>query len=143
MKLVNFKIEHFDRMDIEPTSHLRREYRERYEMYAQNGSAFTLLDKEGNILACGGVVVHWAGVGEVWILKSKSLSEHPVSAFRVGRFGIADALERLNLHRIQATVEAGDVLAQNYIEAFDFVLEGKLRCYGPEKQDYFLYARVK
>lgn len=83
MRLVDFEISHFDRLDIKDSEN--RAYRERYREYANHGPAFTMLDAMGEPLACGGIFVHWQGVGEIWMLSSRGLAEYPVSTVRVGR----------------------------------------------------------
>lgn len=143
MIIEKFDITHFDRMEITENDHLRREYRPLYEAYALNGPAYTIFSGEGVPLACGGVCILRRGVGEIWMLPSKGIADHPVSAYRVGKYVIDKAFGPLALHRIQATVCIDDIPGRNYIEQFSFCFEGRLRKYGADEGDYLLYARVK
>lgn len=142
IKIEPFDIEHFDQMDIDESTHLRRENRELYERYKTIGSAISLLDGD-KVLACGGCAVLWDGVGEIWMLKGRYFADHPVSAVRAGRHVVKDALTRMGLRRVQANVEAADIKAKRYIEAIGLCFEGLMRCYGVNGEDYLLYARVE
>lgn len=141
-KIVPFEIEHFDMMEIDENSHLRREFRQIYEDYPNRGPAFTLLGKNDQPLACGGIFIQRHGVGEIWMLTSRELINNPVSAVKAGRY-VMERADRMNLHRVQATVFINDNRGRRYVEAFGFVFEGLLRKYGPDGSDYLLYARVK
>lgn len=140
MTIVPFKIEHFDCMELPSTS--MRAYRDRFIQYAQMGMAVTLLDACNQPIACGGIIVHWQGVGEIWMIPSKHTANHPVSVCRVGRYVMDYAINELNLRRIQATVDENDVTGINYVEQYSFGLEGRLRQCGPNGENYLLYARI-
>ena len=140
MTLIDFKIEHFDQLEFEESAHLRRSRRNEYAQLPTRGSAFTLWS-DGPV-ACGGVAVHWPGVGELWMLRGSCASDHPVSMVKAARGVVEDAVTRFNLHRIQAAVEEQDRRALMFIESLGFVFEGRLRAYGPGKEDHLMFARV-
>ena len=138
--IIDFQIEHFDHLDFEENTHAKRSRRNEYAQFAQRGPAVTLWI-DGPV-ACGGVVVHWPGVGELWMLRGVRAQDHPVSLVKAARQAMEDAIQKYNLHRIQAAVEALDVKGLRFIDALGMVCEGRLVAYGPGKEDHLMFARV-
>ena len=114
---------------------------ERYAGLAEKGIAYTAMN--GKPVFCGGAVTIWPGVAEVWFFAGPDLKSHAVSGIKAARAMIADGWERLNLHRLQATVKASDEVAVNFAQHFGFEYEGLLKQYNPAKEDFIMFARLK
>lgn len=141
IKVIPFQIEHFDQMEIAEDSWLRRENRPLFENYAKLGPAITIVDGDKLILS-GGIACGIPGTGDCWMITSKYVSEYPKTTFKEGLSLAKFAFEKLKLHRLQATILETDKTAIRWVEKFKFVREGLMRCFGPDKKNYYLYARI-
>lgn len=100
---------------------------------------------EGEIVAVGGLLVHWEGVGELWLL----LTDH---CRKDGIYGVMaltaiwNTIKRLikdnNIRRAQCTVRVDFPEAIKMVEAFGFEREGLMKEYTPDGCDVYRYARI-
>ena len=141
MDIRPFDINHFDEMDLQDNGWLKREERARYASFQGSGPAYTLFLNDRPIY-CGGLFVNWPGVCDIWMLPSVDVIRKPIAVVKAARWMLADAIERIQPHRIQATVKASDARAVRFIEALGFEREGLMRNYSSDKTDFFLYARI-
>ncbi len=116
---------------------------DRIVLQAENGIAYTGIDEEGKIIGIGGIVLLWQGVGSGWVLTSELLLKHKIWFHRT----IRDILELTemarNLHRIESVILKEHVVSMKWAERLGFKQEGLLRKYNSQKQDHWLYARIK
>lgn len=138
--LTEFDIQDFDWLDIKPGSFSDRSI---IELYAENGTAVTLWD-EDLVIMCGGVVrsVH-KGIGEFWMIPSVHIGMYKKSVFKTALNFIDDMIKKFGFYRLQVTIKESDPAAIRYIEHLGFEREGLMRKFGPDRQNYLLYARVK
>jgi len=114
---------------------LMRKARER-----MNGPAITLLNDENRIIACGGIINIWNGVGEAWSVSSTIAARYPKFILSTARQFIAGCTE---YHRIQAIVIDGFIRAEKLLAHLGFECEGKLRKYSETGQDYKIFSIVR
>jgi len=82
--------------------------------------------------------VAWAG--DLWLIPSIYVNKYPLTIFKVASSYISNAIDTLKLHRVQAIIMQPEV---KWIEKLGFEREGLLRKFGPNKEDKYIYARVK
>lgn len=141
--LTDFDIQDFDWIDLKPDSWAKRHDRAMIEAYSKSGPSCTLWADETTVIACGGVAcAAWKGFGEFWLVPSIHVPRYPKLVFKAARSFINDAINNMDLHRVQATIKANDPTAINWIERLGFEREGLMRKFGPNQEDQYLYARV-
>jgi len=97
---------------------------------------------DGKVEACLGLMMLWDGNADVWTLTSRKVQSHPV-AFHRTVVRILDSYQKgLNLNRISAATPANFMVGCKWLETLGFKQEGKMINYGPDGQDWWLYARV-
>ena len=113
----------------------------------EHTSAFTWLI-DGEIAMCSGIAVLHQGVGEGWALVRRDLKERFPhdwkQLMREGRrFMHSEHMPSLALHRLQ--IKANTRLSQAVATAqfLGFTKEALLRSYGPNGEDFLIYAIVK
>jgi RimJ/RimL family protein N-acetyltransferase len=104
-------------------------------------TAFSLLD-DNTVMACGGVYRLWEGVGEVWMVLSKDARKMPITVSRCTLAAFETIMENNDLWRVQASVHANDEKAYRFADWCGFEEEGLMRMFGPDKSDYYRFARV-
>lgn len=109
---------------------------------AENSHAFTLF-YDGQILCYGGVLLYRQGFGEAWILCSELAMKHPFVVYRKSIEILNLIIDVNKLYRVQATVRCDWKQARKYLEHLGFKKEGRLKKYGPDQSDYYMYSRVK
>jgi hypothetical protein len=141
MEVVDFKIEHFDRMELLERGWQRREDRSIFANYPRLGPSYTLLDGDKPIIS-GGVAIMWQGVGDSWMLVSKYVKKYPLSVYKTVSSIMEGIIERHKLYRIQTVIKEDDSTAINWIERLGYTREGVLRQFGPDRQNYLMYGRI-
>ena len=142
IKVLPFKIEDFDRMEIKDGAYPRREDRYLFEAYSKHGPAITIFNYD-LVIACGGVACAWPGFGEAWILPSIHVKRFKKAFFKVSLGFMEDVFDQLKLRRLQATIREQDKTSIRWINAMGFQREGLLRKFGQGGENHFMYARVK
>ncbi len=103
---------------------------------------FVVEDVERGIAAIVPVYPLWKGVVEVSLYSSNLVERHARDTLRIGFMLLSYIEERFKLHRIQATVKAGDAMAFKYNKRLGFKLEGYMQKYNPWGDDYLLLSRI-
>lgn len=104
------------------------------------GPAATLVAPDGEPVCCAGIVPLWPGVGEVWIVASPRVGEHAVSFVRHAKRGLLLGSRGLGLRRVQAAVRRGYATGYRFAKALGFELEGNMRAYGAQGEDFVRMA---
>lgn len=104
------------------------------------GPAFTMVN--GDIIACGGVLKLWKGVGEGWLLTSPMIERHRVAFGRAALKTINRLMDELGLERLQTMVDAEHKVSQNWLLWMEFRPEGKMYKYLGGR-DFIRYAKVR
>lgn len=100
---------------------------------------------EGHIVAVGGLVVRWEGVGLLWLILTKDCKKwgfHGVLALDAIRDKTDYLIKKNDLWRAEATVRTDFPEAIKMIEFLGFKREGLMEQYNPDKTNSFLYAKV-
>jgi len=92
------------------------------------GYAYTMVCDEG-IVACGGIIPLWKGVGEAWAITSELLNMYRLSFAKAARKLVDTAIKELELERIQAVVIEGHKDSIKWVEWIGFEEEGLMRRY--------------
>ena len=100
---------------------------------------------EGHIVAVGGLVVHWEGVGLLWLMltaDSKKWGFHGVLALSAIKEHVDYLIKKNNLWRAQATIRTDFPEAIKMIEFLGFERDCRMKQYNPDKTDSYLYSRT-
>ena len=109
------------------------------ELHAHFVAATVMND--GEPIACFGVHEVWGTNGEVWVaLSEKVLEAHMKTLVVVTRRALDDMNKMYK--RLQCYIEASNERALSFVEHFGFRCEGLLEAYGPQGEDFCVYARV-
>lgn len=79
---------------------------------------------------------------EAWLIPGPKSYEHPALLSRGARRFFDKIGERLNLRRMQIVVNVHHKDAIRWAEFLQFKREGRMIQYGPEGDDYYMYART-
>lgn len=146
IKVVEFKPEHLvniekDGIDGEVVNFLG-EIDKRAADYAQAGPAITLLDGD-TILAIGGVIMCWKGVGEAWMMVSPEGRLKKVALYKTMEGFVNTCFEKYGMHRIQTSILCLYPEAHKCILRLGFIPEGMMVHYGPRKENYMRYVKLR
>jgi len=133
----------FDRPEMEVMKHLG-DLQEYAKTLASCGPAFSLFDKHGLIIGSAGIgkVVFWDGVGEAWALISSLADQYMFSIHAVVKRSIDVVSADMKLHRLQTLVPFGSRRAKHWAKHLGFKREGPMYKWGPNRENYYRYARI-
>lgn len=95
----------------------------------------------GRVVACGGAVRFWPGVGELWLWLGQGAGKNPVALARRLRQALRLLREQEGFVRLQAHVRADNAAAIRLAEFLGLRLEGACPGYGPDHATHHLYGR--
>lgn len=95
----------------------------------------------GEIIACGGIVPLWKGVGEAWVVTSPLVKRYPFSFMKVVWKRLIIFMKIMELERVQTTVDAEHEVSLKWIERMGFVNEGLMKRYV-NGRDFYRYALI-
>ncbi len=104
------------------------------------GPAFTMVNDE--IIACGGVLKLWKGVGEGWLLTSPLIEQHRVAFGRAALKTISRLMDDLKLERLQTMVDAEHWVSRYWLQWMGFKPEGLMSKYLGGR-DFIRFAKVR
>jgi RimJ/RimL family protein N-acetyltransferase len=123
---------------------LTLEMRQRILLQMEHSVTMTIYSPhEAKVVAMGGIIPLWKGVGEVWILGSELIAKYPVETVRLIKRFRNTTVEQLDLHRLHCNIFEGFDSHKNFAEAFGFKQEGFAKNFGPNKEDVYYYGWVK
>ena len=117
------------------------EMRNRAETAIRSGDCFAQI-VNGEVVAVGGVVILWSGVGEAWAVTSSLAEKYFVGFHRATIKNLGRIIRKHRLHRLQATVHERHEKSLDWVKRLGFEREGVLQAYGPDGGNYFMYARL-
>jgi len=139
-----FHPSHISSLRIEDTTVLApvASYPRIVEVYADHPS-FSLFHDEKFIL-CGGAVIPWKGLGEVWMLVgTEPLKPHAKAMLKAGRLAAKIIHDHFGIDRLQTPVVVDQPKWIRFAEACGFKKEGLMKAYGPDGNDYFMMSRTE
>ncbi len=143
-RIEKFDIHHIKEFELRPEDKGRiiNEDPSKWEQIAGNSIAYSFYHKE-SLIFCGGIVVHYAGFGEAWVLCSPKAETLPKGVFRLAKEFLDKNIKDKKLFRVQAVVRCDWPQAQKFVEKLGFIKEGILKKYGLDQSDYIMYARIE
>lgn len=150
MKLTPFAIEHFDAIEWQSAQQAGQALfqREWAEEITQNSDAQTLLDAQGRVIACAGVIptriIRYPDRDEAaesiaWAIFSPALPIHAKSIIKA----IRSFLDARPEYRIEAYVDAAQPKAAAFLSRLGFHYERSVHDACPDGRVMHLYARVR
>ena len=107
---------------------------------AEGTPAFTVFDDNRPVL-CFGIYPIWPGLAEGWMVPSSRIGTRAVALVRGGRGIISHVGPAMGLRRLQFMVRSSHLQAVRFAQALYFKREATLTRYGPEGDDYDVFAR--
>ena len=105
------------------------------------GTAYTIEAMEG-LVASGGVISLWKGVGEAWVVTSSLVDVYPILFAKTVWRKLYEIVNNNGIERVQTTIHKDHIISQRWAERMGFENEGLMRKFlGGE--DYYRYALVK
>ncbi len=84
----------------------------------------------------------WNKVAEIMSITSDEVKEHPTAFHRLCKKMIQDHVEVYGIQRVQTIVKSNYNDGCRWLEMLGFAIEGEMKKFGPEGDDYLLMARV-
>ena len=106
-----------------------------------NGPSFTGISEEG-IIACGGVLVLWKGVGEAWVITSPLVNLYPLTFAKIVKRKLKQIIIDNNLERVQTVVDKEHIISREWVKWMGFTYEGPMRKYIGGR-NFIRYAWIK
>jgi len=145
-EIIPFESHHVDLMDLRKIDAASigcvSEYEEILRNFQTSRYSFTGV-KDGEIVAVGGMMPMWEGVGEGWAITSTLIHKE---IFWFHRFVVRDIVGKMKerkIHRLQATVHQDNTISMKWLKRMNFIEEGCLHKYSPDGADYYMYARIR
>lgn len=110
--------------------------------WKQNGPAYTLIIN-GKIVACAGVVLMEWKKGQAWVLLSSLFYQYKKTTYKLIKRFLELIIKTKDLKRVEAFVRPDFEEAINFIKHLGFNFQGLQECYGPNGEDYLMFARIK
>lgn len=107
---------------------------------ADTGQCVTLMI-DGVLMAILGYFILRRGVLEVWVIPSKRIKQNAFLYIRFVKRYLEIAARNLGVHRIQ-TASPANAETDRWMRILGFNLEGTLKQYTTDKQDYRMWARI-
>ena len=109
--------------------------------FNHDGLSYTYIS-DGEILCCFGVQLLWQGVGELWMMPSDNDDMFLISHMSKISELIDIIIKDFSLNRLQIQVTVPNERTLCFVKSIGFEIEGTLKNYGPEGNDYFMLART-
>lgn len=104
----------------------------------------TLVHREtGDVLAVFSGTLVTANTFEISALVGANARKYPLQFFRHTARRIDFWQRTMNVQRLQTTIRDNHPFLIKWIKLLGFSLEARMRKFGPEGDDYFLFARVR
>jgi len=98
---------------------------------------------ESEIIAVGGLVVKWDGVGMFWLMLTKDFKKAGgLTMFRAIKLYVDYLIRKNNLWRAEADIRCDFPEAIKMIEFLGFKRDCRREKYLPDKGDSYLYSRI-
>ncbi len=98
---------------------------------------------DGKPVCAFGIVPLWRGVGEVWMVTDVELPLYGRTFHRVAKEMFDIYIGELLMNRLQCTVHSRNFQAIRWIKKMRFLEEGLLQKYGPDGEDFYIFARLR
>jgi hypothetical protein len=146
VEVVPFVPEHAERIvlrdfDARCVAALGADIRDLAAGYAAGGPGFSAVLDHGEVVASGGVMLQWPGVGCGWALTSELVEDYMLTFHRAFKRTIEKVQRDYRLDRIQTIVHEDHVVSQRWLARLGFEEESlMLKVLGGE--NYYQYRRL-
>jgi hypothetical protein len=143
-KTVPFHYGHLALMDLKSSARGVKESIPNYLQYMRDYTAGTpafSVIHQGKVLLSFGFYPLWPGVSEGWMIPSNQLDRKAIALVKGSRTVFDKIGSVLQLRRLQFMVSSSNLQAIRFAEVLYFEREATLARYGPEGDDYYIYAR--
>lgn len=82
------------------------------------------------------------GVTHIWSLLSEHVKKYPIDFHKTSLKMLEFYMAQYSPQRVQIDVRSDYLMGQQWAESLGFHREGRMRKYGKDKADHYLYARV-
>lgn len=145
IKIVPFKIEHIDLMDIREHELMGvftlKNLKQRLLAIEKITTAGTIV-YEGRILGVMGSLELWPGVCEVWVIPSTHIKRYSLIFAKTIKKNLKNIEEVFEYHRVQVTA-LDDELHARWLTFLGFKKEGILEKYTFQQQNFAMWSRIK
>ena len=100
-----------------------------------------LKDSEGQLGIIAVLTILRPGVAEGWAVTTENLLKHPIAYTRQMHTIVREVFVQFRLHRLQIHVKCEASLVR-WATALGFTIEGTLKSFGKNKEDYFIMGRT-
>jgi len=142
MTILPFKVEHFLQLNIRDKEGFStvQQLTDLLFILKQAGNCYSFF-YENTLVFTGGIRIIREGVGEAWVLCSKSITRFVRELYYYSEKFLIEIVKKNKLVRIQAHVEVTREEACNFLDKMGFEREGLLKkCFF--HTDYFIYGRI-
>lgn len=140
MEEKHFKDFQYDGIEAEVMASVNIQDLLRY--YQSQGEAYVGI-VDGKVVGFAGVRYVWKGVGQTWMLMNASARPYIREIMEVIIGTFKEIVRVREYHRVQTFVKAGDHSSAKIAEMYGLTYESTMKAYGPNREDYHIYAQVK
>lgn len=141
IRIRQFRVEDAEGMVLRPIFHSSS--KEMFIKESYLGKSFSIYEVSTDlILACATLIKISAHAATLNMLMADCFVKVKKELIWVLRESIGHYMRELELSRVHATIRADFPNAEKWIKIVGFEKEGLMRCYGPDKEDHFLFAKV-
>lgn len=142
LEVVEFKAADLDSLNLWMIDDTRKSNEDLGFILEHAGPAYTIGCEDG-LVACAGMTMIFERVGEIWCISDKRSKEHSWELLHLLRQLLEQHIQAQKLYRVQAHVQANWAGANRFMIRLGLEPEAVLKWYGPNREDYILYARLE
>ncbi len=109
--------------------------------YRAAGPAYTLMVDDVPIVSGGVILLDWRN-GTAWSIPSPLVRKYKIASYRAIRWAVFDSIHVYRLKRVEALVDPSFEAGRRMVERMGFKDEGVKRNYGPNGEDFAIYAKI-
>lgn len=110
-------------------------------VYSKYGPVYMGIHK-ARCIGAAGILPLSQGVGQGWTFLNSDMYPFVTSWYREMKHRTEKIMDDLKLHRVHTFVLDNPVTTR-MIEALGYEREGLLRCYGANKENFFMYSKIR
>lgn len=110
------------------------------ETYLSIGEGYSIFNKKDELIAIGGMVSLWPGVGDFWMVTSTKVEQNKLLFYKDTRRLFIYGANKYKLHRAQCQVRADNRTSQAWLKRLGFTFESVKSKFGADKTDYWEYV---
>jgi hypothetical protein len=104
---------------------------------------FVVALANGELVAAGGLSLHWPGVAEAWYQVTPLAQQYRISLVRQTKIWLEELMAAKHIWRVQAIVKDHDDAGHRLMKCLGFFPEGLMTQFAQDREDCHLYALVR